>query len=216
MRACVCLPQQKQMRTFAWVWFVHTVYSLSSAMLPTRVASRDCSRVRSSAWVYPWHSPPLPERCWSRCRFKLSGRLRTPAGTGGRRLNQIYGFLFGGKFSARNLWHNRGTLTGKIKSRKAGERTTQHFSVKIFQTELSLKKNPTFISHTAAREQTFVGRIKHGDKVEGWHFYFWGSMKIISEDSLKSWYSTQTWWAWLSRTTDINKDGRHISTSKQK
>lgn len=55
------------------------VYSLSSAMLPTLVASSDCSSVRSSAWVYPWHSLPLPERCWSRWRFKLSGRLRTPA-----------------------------------------------------------------------------------------------------------------------------------------
>src|SRR4029434_11020881 len=48
-------------------------HSLSSAMLPTRVASRDCSMVRSSAWLYAPPSPLFPARCcWSRCRFRLS------------------------------------------------------------------------------------------------------------------------------------------------
>lgn len=52
---------------------------LSSAMLPTRVASRDCSMVLSSDWLNMGSSPGLLERCWSLCRFRLSGRHSTPA-----------------------------------------------------------------------------------------------------------------------------------------
>lgn len=48
-------------------------------MLPTRVASRDCSMVLSSDWLNMGSSPGLLGRCGSRCRFRLSGRLSTPA-----------------------------------------------------------------------------------------------------------------------------------------
>lgn len=51
---------------------------LSSAMLPTRVARRDCSIVRSSAWVKTWPSALLAALCWSRCKFRLSAKLSTP------------------------------------------------------------------------------------------------------------------------------------------
>lgn len=59
--------------------FRESVHLLSSAMLPTRVASRDCSMVLSSDWLNMGSSPGLLGRCGSRCRFRLSGRLSTPA-----------------------------------------------------------------------------------------------------------------------------------------
>lgn len=56
-----------------------SIHLLSSAMLPTRVANRDCSMVLSSDWLNMGSSPGLLGRCGSRCRFRLSGRLSTPA-----------------------------------------------------------------------------------------------------------------------------------------
>lgn len=49
-------------------------------MLPTRVASKDCSMVLSSDWLNMGSSPGLLVRCGSRWRFRLSGRQSTPAG----------------------------------------------------------------------------------------------------------------------------------------
>lgn len=59
------------------------IHLLSSAMLPTRVASKDCSMVLSSDWLNMGISPGLFARCGSLCRFRLSGRHSTPAGRGG-------------------------------------------------------------------------------------------------------------------------------------
>src|SRR4029434_1517514 len=82
--ACVCVVVCECGRVCVCVGFAVCVcvcvcvgsvagHSLSSAMLPTRVASRDCSMVRSSAWLYAPPSPLFPARCcWSRCRFRLS------------------------------------------------------------------------------------------------------------------------------------------------
>lgn len=53
-------------------------------MLPTRVASKDCSIVLSSDWLNMGSSPGLLVRCGSRWRFRLSGRQSTPAGGGNR------------------------------------------------------------------------------------------------------------------------------------
>ena len=61
-----------------------SVHLLSSAMLPTRVASKDCSMVLSSDWLNMGSSPGLLVRCGSRWRFRLSGRQSTPAGGGNR------------------------------------------------------------------------------------------------------------------------------------
>lgn len=56
----------------------HYVHLLSSAMLPTRVASSDCSMVRNSDWLNIWTSPGLFDLCCSLWRFRLSGRHGTP------------------------------------------------------------------------------------------------------------------------------------------
>lgn len=69
-----------------WLWwwtqnFCVSQNSLSSEMLPTRVASKHCSLERSSDWLKAFPSPLFAARwccCWSLWRIRPSGRLSTP------------------------------------------------------------------------------------------------------------------------------------------
>lgn len=72
-----------------------SVHLLSSAMLPTRVASNDCSMVLNSDWLNMGSSPGLLARCGSRWRFRLSGRHSTPA-VGGRDSERNTGGYYSG------------------------------------------------------------------------------------------------------------------------
>lgn len=69
----LCFTLRKETQTLSMA-----LYLLSSAMLPTRVASKDCSMVLSSDWLNICTSPGLFDLCWSLWRFRLSGRQRTP------------------------------------------------------------------------------------------------------------------------------------------